>query len=308
MNLKTKKLSLIVMFSLSAEFFSIQAYAVEKNSAADAGSEQVKNFGLSIDSGVSQQKYSETSSTLKHITLQPYYSWGGAWVSLSVPWYSVDGEYIIQASHPVAVQRGCEIILALTPVQQQVRVKTGRLTQERINACKNVVSSSTIRAQGSGVGDATLSASYWYPLGDDGVWSLTSSLQYKWDNGNVENGLGSDTKDLDIGFTLARDLNKWHNNVSVGRTTVSGSQNNVYQSFSYGSIDTSFDVATWLNVGSRYNYEQTSIVGGDAIKTLSFFSTAKASEQLSFTLSLAEYIDVSNYPDSEVSFSMSYFF
>lgn len=308
MKIKTKKLSLIYIFSFSAVLFSIQAYAVEKNSEADGDAEQAKEFGLSIDTGISQQKYSETSSTLKNITLQPYYSWGGAWVSLSVPWYSVDGEYIIQASHPVAVQRGCEIILALTPVQQLARIKAGRLTQERVDTCKNVVSSSTISAQGSGVGDATLSASYWYPLGDEGVWSLTSSLNYKWDNGSAENGLGSDTKDLDVGFTFSRDFNKWHSNVSVGRTTVSGSQNNVYQSFSYGSVDTSFDVTAWLNVGSSYHYEQASIVDGDAIKTISFFGTAKVSDQLSFILSLAEYIDAPNYPDSEVSFSMSYFF
>jgi hypothetical protein len=306
--MKSKRIHFFVGVFLSGAISANNGYALEVSAEKENKVDQVseRQYGLSLHAGLSQQHYNSETSTLKNIIFQPYYSWSNTWVSASLPWYSVDGDYIIQTSRPV-VQQVCKPILALSNVQQQLRIRAGRLTQARINACTLAAQSDTrVSSQGEGVGDATVTVNYLYPMGSGGTWSLLSAVSYKFDNGDMEKGLGSGTNDLGVDFTLSRDAEKWHNNFTLGHIAVLESENTFYQSYNYGAVDTSYDATSWLSVGATYSHEQASIVGGEAINSIACYGSFKVSENLTVSLSVTQYKDAADYPDREASLSITY--
>jgi len=286
-------------------------FGITSSLSADEESKEINDknnsFGLSLSSGVSRQDFDEVDSTLKSILLQPYFFWSNGWASLDVPWYSIDGNYLIQTSRPT-LSLVCKRMLSASPAVLQARIKSGKLTRDAVDAClSNSNSQNNVNYKSSGVGDLNASVNYLFALDDDAVWSLAAGVSYKLDNGDVDTGLGSGTKDLGIGFTLSAEKGRWHNNFILGYTNVSAGDL-LYQNYGYGAVDIAVDTLNWLTLGATLSQQQASIVDGSSVKSFSFNVITKFSDELTFSLVLTNYLNTPDYPDREYGVVMSYSF
>jgi len=161
----------------------------------------------------------------------------------------------------------------------------------------------------SGVGDISLSANYLWQWGSAENWWTSLGLEYKADNGDVETGIGSGSRDTSLSIGVGYQGEKWSNHLDASFTSVSATDS-PYEIEDYSSFGAGIAYLFWgsVTLGLDYQFEHAYIADGKDVKYFSFFGDWAISDAWSLRLSANEYDDVPEYPQAEYSVDLLYSF
>jgi hypothetical protein len=178
--------------------------------------DESKFWGAYLSLGSAHQEYSSTAADMNSISITPYMLMGGWEISVSLPWYSIDGNYFTNGTLP-RVLDGCNRLLELSESRQQRLIRRGRISRAQLDNCQAAVDElAAAEASASGVGDLGFYANYGVSLTESGTWWGGLGLGYSHDNGDYEKGLGKGARDTTVQITLGSSINHWHTQLMVG--------------------------------------------------------------------------------------------
>jgi Putative MetA-pathway of phenol degradation len=293
-----QKLSqLYVLFLL---FYSSLIYSAEENS---------RNWGTNINLARNHQEFELLDADLTSFTFSPYFSYQQWNFSVDIPWYKIEGDYFVNGSVPRIVDF-CNRLQSIPDLRLQFLLKNGLITQEQINRCNTLTSQIAAQEEAqSGVGDVSITAQYLLQPDDAEIWWAALGLSYKFDNGDVETGIGSGSTNTSLFAALGADGERWTGDVTL--TYVAVSANDTTESIeNYTSIttDLGFKLTDWLTLGVDYTFEQAYLTDGEDIKMLSAYTNFNIGDHWSARASVSDYGDDPEYPSQEWSVSLNYYF
>lgn len=279
------------------------------------------NWGADLSVRRDHQKFDETDADLNTFSLQPYVQLGNWDISLSLPWQKIDGEYFVNGFQPNP-SRICQRLSSLTPLQRLVLVNRGNVTPEQLDYCDNqTVGTAVVNDSVSGMSDMSLFVRYATPLDKQGIWLGSFGVGYKFDNGDVNSGLGSGTRNTSIDTAISFLSGKWTGYAALGYTLVSGGiayttesetdegiVNHYYDDYAYVTLDGGYKFTPWLTVGASANTQQASFPESDDVQWVTAYVTIKMYKKFRVRTYFNSYLDVSGYPEEEFGASLGYSF
>jgi hypothetical protein len=300
-------MELIMKYQLS--FFSLLCGLVCALPLLVSAEEEPKFWGADMLLGTAHQEYSSANADMNSISIAPYVLVGGWEISVSLPWYSIDGNYFTNGALPRVLDT-CNRLLGLSETRQQRLIRRGRITQNQLDNCQTAVDElAEAEASASGVGDLGFYANYGVNLTESGTWWGGLGLGYSLDNGDYEKGLGKGSRDTTVQLTLGSSINHWQTQLMVGYVLVDPTETTEdvdhYAQFSAGI---GYEFTDWLTLGADYIVEQSYVVDEKDVKILSLHTDIKFADNWSLHLYVSDYADVETYPDTEFGMSLGYSF
>ena len=287
-----------ISISLFITICSINAFAQDE-----------KNWGADFSVNTQHQEYELVSADMQSLTLSPYFQTGNWTFSATLPWMKIDGDYFINGSVPRVVSL-CGRLKDTSPLVIQRLINRGRITPEQVARCNQFNDRlDEMEESQSGVGDISLSANYLWQWGSAENWWTSLGLEYKADNGDVETGIGSGSRDTSLSIGVGYQGEKWSNHLDASFTSVSATDS-PYEIEDYSSFGAGIAYLFWgsVTLGLDYQFEHAYIADGQDVKYFSFFGDWAISDAWSLRLSANEYDDVPEYPQAEFSVDLLYSF
>lgn len=259
-----------------------------------------------IDATQQHQVFEESSADLRNLTLVPSVAWDNWQLSLSLPWQSIDGDYFVNQHQP-SRQLLCERYANLSAARQLRWLQRGRITGEQLAACAQqtpVAESSSDHV--SGLSDLEVFANYAWPLDD--TWLVNFGLGYKWDNGDVELGLGSGTRELRAEVGVNATWNSLGASLTGGRTQVDNRmpEQQAANHYTYFHASFSYQVSERVSTDLGLHRQGALYSDGDAPSWFSLGVNYTPWEAISLHAGMNEYADSAQYPEREWSLGIGY--
>lgn len=271
--------------------------------------EEEKNWGADFSVSTQHQEYELVSADMQSLTLAPYFQTGNWTFSATLPWMKIDGDYFINGSVPRVVSL-CSRLQDASPLVIQRLINRGRITPEQIARCNQINDQlDELEESQSGIGDISLSANYLWQWGSAETWWASLGLEYKADNGDVETGIGSGSRDTSVSLGLGYQGEKWSNHLDASFTSVSATDSSYaiedYSAVSAGIAYLFWDSVTW---GLDYQIEQAYLKEGENIKYFSTYLDWSITDNWGLRIAASDYDDVPEYPQTEYSVDLHFSF
>lgn len=257
------------------------------------------------DASQRHQVFEDSSADLRSLTLIPSLAWNNWQLSLSLPWQSIEGEYFVN-NHQASPKLLCQRYANLTPARQLRWRQRGRISTEQLADCPQQASAATASDKVSGLSDAELFANYVLPLDD--IWLLNGGLGYKWDNGDVAQGLGTGTRELRLELGVSANWNAFTASLTGGQTQVDNTapEQEVASHYSDIHADLRYQISDkWIANGGLHR--QTALYpGADAPGWLSLGINYSPWSTITLHAGVNHYASSVDYPQQEWRIGVSY--
>lgn len=254
--------------------------------------------GFDLRSKISEQKYAEGRYKTARLALQPWVSYGDWMAYGELPFEGHEVSFN-GTSNSVIIRRGPLGRIIHIPVTQQ----TG-------------VSQKT-----DGIADASIGISYALPFIAQ-PWLADIALDYKFANGDIDNGLGNGSRDLSLSSTLQYTYEKLQLGATIGRTLVDATENTATstssipntnisnQDYSFWSVSTKFNINPHWAAGLAYSDQSAPYEDAPPQGITSTTIEWRAQSFMKLILGYSRYAhdNRNTQPDSEVSLGANFSF
>lgn len=255
------------------------------------------------------QSFADGDADLDTVTFTPSVSVGNFSLTATVPWQHIDGTYFVNTVYPALVN-ACSYLNSLSNLTKLRLIRQGRLTLEQVQYCNQNagVETSTLNDSVEGAGDIELLASYFLPPLSEHA-STSVGLGYKFDNGDVDEGLGSGTRDVFAETALLLQGERLHLLLTLGYDWVQSDDSGLdLQDYGYAALDTGWRLFEPFILGIEYHYQQavTDLVGD--LDYLTGYGELALGEHWRARLSVTDYRNADGYPEEEIGGSLAWQF
>lgn len=271
------------------------------------GTTEESAFAVDVSFERQHQKFPDSSADLDTISIQPHAYINNWHFSIYLPWQHASGEYFVNGFQPQATYL-CQGYGSLTDAQIQFLQWRGRNTEQIEEFCSSEeIGATQVKDDSSGLSDIAASAHYGIGIDDAGLWLLSLGAAYKWDNGDVETGLGSGTRETSVEATIGAEADRWRGSLLTGYAYVSATDADL-DNYGFVSIDLAWKFYRWLAVGAAYDFEQSYVPELDAIKSATLYLELKPVSWALVTVAARDYLDTDGFPTEEYSASATFMF
>jgi Putative MetA-pathway of phenol degradation len=275
----------------------------------NAPAQEEKNWGADFSIGAQHQEYELVSADMQSLTFSPYFQTGGWTFSATLPWMKVDGDYFSNGTVPRIVSL-CSRLQETSPLVIERLINRGRISPEQVARCQQLNNQlDQVEESQSGMGDVSVSANYLWQWGPGESWWTLLGVDYKADNGDVDAGLGSGSRDTTASLGMGYDGQKWSHHLDASFTKVSVTDS-PYEVDDYSSFGTGVAYLFWdaISLGLDYQIEQAYLKEGETIKYISAFLDWSISDKMGIRIAASDYDEVPEYPQSEYGVDLHFSF
>lgn len=274
-----------------------------------ASAEDASFWGADIFLGSAHQEYNSATADMNSVSFTPYILAAGWEISMSIPWYDVDGNYFTNGRLPRIID-ACHRLLGLSETRQQRLIRRGVITRNQLEACQTAVNElEAAEASASGLGDLGFFANYVISLNESASWWGGLGLGYSLDNGDYEKGLGKGATDASIHLSLGSSIGKWQTQYTLGYVSVNATDTtDDINDYAQASASVAYSFTDWFSLGVDYAIEQSYIADEENIKIMTLNGDFSFAEEWKIHVYLSDYADVKSYPETEVGLSIGYSF
>lgn len=271
--------------------------------------EDSSSLGFDLAVARQHQEFELIDADMTSLSFLPYWQVNDWNFSATITGYRIEGDYFVNGAQPRVVNF-CNTLMGFSEARINRLLERGRLKPETLTRCENLSESvSELEETQSGVGDVSIGARYTIALDEAGVWWAATSLDYKFDNGDVDKGIGSGSTDATLAVTLGSLTDTWQTQFSVGYVAVNATDTPVdIQDYAIASANIGYAINKWLTLGAEYNFEQSYVVDGDDVKNLAGYVDVTFSDALRLHVYMSDYLGAEEYPTSELGMSLQYSF
>lgn len=251
------------------------------------------------------QEFESSDADLDTFIFAPAVSLGSFSLSASLPWQKVSGVFFLDVARP-NVASLCSLLQGLTPLQKLRLVRAGTVTPEQVQYCNNFSGdiNAIVEDSATGAGDIELFASYYLPPLTD-LASASLGLGYKHDNGDVNSGLGTGTRDLYAETALLVQTGPVRVLLTLGYDWLQHNDTGLaLNDYGYGSLDAGILLLEQLTLGIEYHYQQASTDIIDDLDYLVWYGELDLPAGWSGRLFLTNYLNADNLPREEFGGSL----
>ncbi len=235
--------------------------------------------GMDIHSKLSQQRYTANETlTVARLALQPWLSYGD--------WF-IYGELPFEGRK--STQTNTQTVFA--------RTATGRIIR-RISP-QNITT--TTSQQTDGIADASIGLSYTLPTTSE-YWLYSTHLEYKFDNGDSNDGLGSGTQEASVSLLSRYTVGVVSLKGEIGYTAVAASTNINTKDVTYGSVGSTWQINNTLNTSLNYSNQSEPYSQAPDQGFVQLSINWKVQKLMTLSLSYGDYLANSlSLPENELS-------
>lgn len=255
------------------------------------------------------QSFADGDADLDTVTFTPSVSVGDFSLTATVPWQHIDGTYFVNTVYPALVN-ACSYLNSLSNLTKLRLIRQGRLTLEQVQYCNQNagVETSTLDDSVAGAGDIELLASYFLPPLSENA-STSMGLGYKFDNGDVDKGLGSGTRDVFTEAALLLQGERLHLLLTLGYDWVQSDASGLdLQDYGYASLDAGWQLFEPFTLGVEYHYQQAVTELLSDLDYVTGYGNLTLGDHVSVRLSATDYRNADGYPDKEIGASLAWQF
>ena len=273
-----------------------------------SASEDSALWGVDLSLGTAHQEYAAASADMNSFNVTPYVLLDGWEISVSLPWYQIDGNYFTNGTLPRVLDI-CNRLVGLSDARQQWLIRRGRITQNQLDNCQAAVDELGAEASASGAGDIGFYANYVVNLTESGDWWGGLGVGYSLDNGDYKKGLGKGSRDTSVQLTSGSTIGKWQTQFMLGYVMVdpTDTTENV-DDYAQALAGIAYAFTERLTLGMDYSIEESYIVGEDNINIFTVYGDFSFSEQWKIHLYVSDYAENEQYPESEIGASLLFGF
>jgi len=267
------------------------------------------SFGFDMAVAHQHQEFELIDADMSSVSFVPYWQLGSWQLSTTVTGYRIEGDYFVNGTQPRIVNF-CNTLMGLSEARINRLLERGRLKPEALARCENLSDEiHDLEETQSGLGDISIGARYTISLDEAGVWWAATSIDYKFDNGDVDTGIGSGSTDTTFAFLLGSLTDTWQTQFSVAYVAVNATDTLVdVQDYAIASANVGYAINTWLTLGAEYNLEQSYVVDGDDVKNIAGYIDVTISEAWRLHMYTSDYLGGEGYPTRELGMSLQYSF
>ena len=275
--------------------------------AVPAAAETSAHFRIEAER--THQSFDEGDADIDTVTLAPSVDINNWTLSASLPWQHIDGSYFVNNLYPNLTYL-CNQLQDLSGAEKVRLLQRGQITAKQVYTCNQTggVISGTQSESVNGFSDLELFANYFLaPLSESVSGSV--GIGYKHDNGDVETGLGTGTRDLFAETTWLFQRGTFSVLSTLGYQFVL--QNNTdfdMRDYAYAAIDGRWQWRDFLALGAAYHYLQANAETLDDLDYLVWYVGVGRISGWGLRLEVTDYRDATGYPDKQLSGSVSYRF
>ncbi len=235
--------------------------------------------GMDIHSKLSQQRYTANETlTVARLALQPWLSYGD--------WF-IYGELPFEGRK--STQTNTQTVFARTASGRIIR----RISPQNITT--------TTSQQTDGIADASIGLSYTLPTTSE-HWLYSTNIEYKFDNGDSHDGLGSGTQDTSLSLLGRYTVGVVSLKGEIGYTTVSASTNINTKDVTYGSVGSTWQINNTLNTSLNYSNQSEPYSQAPDQGFVQLSVNWKVQKLMTLTLTYGDYLtDSISLPKDELS-------
>lgn len=279
----------VLMFAATAAF---AASIVTEDEYTIASSDQT-DFGVDLRAEREHQEFEDSSADIDTLSVQPWLQIDNWSFSLDVPWQRAEGEYFLVGGAQPAPKNICQVPSSFLQKYPRLAATAGATCPT------NAPATSEVREE-SGIGDITGFVHYGKPLDDRGVWLGSVGLGYKADSGDVEEGMGSGTRDVMAEGILGAGIGKFNATAVAGYTwIVGGDAEEGTNDYAYATLDLAAKPLRWLTLGVSWDYQEAYVSVGDDVQWLTAYVGLNPLDYLRVRLYTKDYRDTLGYPETE---------
>ncbi len=271
------------------------------------------SVGFDFSASRQHQKFEFMDADMSSLVFSPYWQAGNWNFSAVLPAYRIEGDYFVNGTLPRLASK-CNELKQMSEQEIQEFIKGEKPLRRLVLLahCKKLLDENENRKledTQSGIGDISISVSHTIALDEAGVWWAATSLDYKFDNGDVDTGIGSGSTDATLALTLGSLTDTWQTQFSVGYVAVNATDTPVdIQDYAIASANIGYAINKWLTLGAEYNLEQSYVVDGDDVKNLAGYVDVTFSDAWRLHVYMSDYLGAEEYPTSELGMSLQYSF
>lgn len=231
-----------------------------------------------------------------------------AWSFLiDIPWQQLSENSI--NTQQTTLTDNCQQLLSLTPSQQIQLFSRRPQLQQRFIQCQQLIVDNPSPKQQSGFGDISTFINFQQSLDADYRWQVFYTLGLKWDNADETSGLGSGSRDLITEIQLKYQTGPWGISSLFGyNQIIAGHYKGVLEDYSYLNNRMSYRINSVLELGLNAGYQQSSDPYFEDIQSIGYYGLIDISADLSWQLTLTDYLNTEGYPDYSLSSGLYYYF
>lgn len=269
------------------------------------------DWNLALEAERIHQSFGDGDADIDTVTLSPSLHVGNWSLVATIPWQHIDGSYFVNNAYP-NLEYICSAINGLTPAQKLLLIYRGSLTTDQVQYCSNTggIESLTLEDSVEGFNDIELFANYYLPVFNDQITG-TAGIGYKHDNGDVDLGLGTGTRDLLVETSWLFDvapvsmlLTLGYEHILQDNTAIDVDIND----YAYASLDGRWQLLDLAAIGVEYHYQQASADVLDDLDYLVYYLNLGRGSGWGARLFMTDYQNAKGYPDDEIGGSLSYTF
>lgn len=277
--------------------------------------EERSSLGFDFSASREHQEFEFTDADMTSLFFMPYWQINSWSFSATMPVHKKEGDYFVNGSQYLG-SGFCNWLLDQTERRINFLLNRERrpLKPETLERCRTLSDeneSIELEDTQSGIGDISISANYTVTLDQAGVWWAGTSLDYKFDNGDVDTGIGSGSTDATFAFTLGSLTDTWQTQFSVGYVAVNATDTPVeIQDYAIASANIGYAINKWFTLGAEYTFDQPYVVGDEDVKNIIGYIDINFSEAWRLHVYMSDYLGEEDYfiPKNQFGASLNYSF
>lgn len=257
------------------------------------------DVGIDIQVEHAHQTFSNDSANINTVDLAPHLQYGNWDFSLDAPWISANGNFV-NSNFPPRWVTQCDKAAALA--QKYPRSKRAA---KAVQTCQSLGIAAPDDSV-SGMSDVTVFARYGTSLDEQGIWLLSFGAGYKFDNGDVDENLGSGTRNTLLEASLGASYGKFTGTLTGGHALVNGgNQEDDSSHYNYASLDLGLSPREWVTLGFAVDYDQSYVITADDVTQVTAYVKFKPSQHVRLKVYARDYGNAEGYPEREYGGSMT---
>lgn len=268
-----------------------------------AGSMQAEtadfDAGIDIQLDRSHQEFADESTNVTTVDIAPHLQYGNWDFSLDAPWMSADGNFV-SSQFPPRVVSTCE-------KAAQYSSYAAKHPDSRIAKLLSECQAGGVDASDSvsGMSDITAFARYGILLDEQGIWLLSLGAGYKFDNGDVDENLGSGTRNTLLEASLGASYGRFTGSLTGGYAFVGGGDEETDAQYSYASLDLGVSPREWIMLGCALDYDESYVITADDVTAVTAYMKFKPWQHLRVKIYTRDFGAAEGYPEREYGGSMT---
>ncbi|MFT3930057.1 MAG: hypothetical protein QM709_07135 [Spongiibacteraceae bacterium] len=282
---------------MSSAFKKIVASVLLVGFGLSAFAESDIDFGIDVSVDRTHQEFEDDSANITTVDIAPHLQYGNWDFSIDAPWISADANYV-NSQFPTRLVTACSNVSSYAAKYPNLAARVTSYCQKQGVVDEN--------DKVKGMSDITAFAHYGLLLDDEGIWLLSAGIGYKFDNGDVEKNLGSDTRNTLFELGLGANYGKLSASLTGGYVLVDGDDELTESSYNYASLDVGVNPWNWLTIGCSLNYDQSYYIGTDDVTKTTAYVKLKPFKHVRLKIYGSDFGSAEGYPDREYGGSVSF--